>query len=400
MKKILLVVFLSLYHSLLIAQLNLNKGTISPMKYHQKIQGELVNDKLIIPVAVGKEKSKFIVDTGAPLCITEQLQQQKNYPVITEDSIVDANGKSHLTKIVNVDEITIGDLVYSNIPALVINFRGTPLECLKISGLVGSNLFRFGALQVDWKKKIVIIANSYKKLGLKKKDGSRLLINKVQSAPYLSINVNAGITDRLLIDTGSDDFYTFSKEGLEYVQSKGYMMDAVKYVSQGCGAIGLFGPDTVGSNKLIKVDSLTLGKMAHLHEFYTVTTNDDQSRVGVYLLKQGLTTIDFKNALFFFDLYTDSFNYEYVSFGFEVISDGGQLKVGSVWKDSEACKKGIRIGDEIINVKGLDMSNLKPCEVFLSFKQFIQSKKSVVVHTKKPNREKINKIELKRLVLD
>lgn len=382
------------------AQLNLNKGNVSPKKYYQEVKVEFVNNKLMLPLTISGSKAKFIIDTGAPLCITNQFQQQKKYPVLTTDSIIDANGKGHLTKIVQVDEIKIGEITYNNIPALVINLEGTALECLKINGLVGSNLFRFGALKIDWLNQKIFIADSYKKLGLKKEEGNRLLINQIQSAPYLTLNVNAGITDRLLIDTGSDDFYTFSKQGLDYVQSKGYLLDAVKYESKGCGSVGLFGPDTVSSNKLIKIDSLTIGKMAHLHEFYTVTTNDDQSRVGVYLLKQGVTTIDFKRSLFFFKLYSDKFDYKYISFGFDVINDNNRLKVGSVWKDSEACKKGIRVGDLIIDIEGLNISQFEPCDVFLKFNAFIEKQKNITVYLKKPNEDKVKEITLSRLKLD
>jgi predicted aspartyl protease len=382
------------------AQLNLNKGSVSPKKYYQEVDVEFVKNKLILPANIGGIHAKFILDTGAPLCISKQLQNQKNYKVIRVDSIIDANGKAHPTEIVEVDEISIGTLSYKNIPALVIDFKGTALECLKINGLIGSNLFRFGAIQIDWENQKVIITDSFKKLGLKRKDGARLLINTVQSSPYLTVDVDKGITDRLLVDTGSDDFYTFSIKGLEYVQSKGYLLDAVKYESKGCGSVGLFGPDTVGSNKLVKIDSITIGTMAHLHEFYTVTTNDDQSRIGIFLLKQGLTTIDFKKGLFFFKLYSNKFNYEYVSFGFEVINDKSQLKIGSVWKDSEACKKGIRVGDEIVNIEGLDVKKLNHCEVFLRFRKFIESRESIVVWVRTPNNESVKKIQLSRLDLD
>jgi len=399
MKRLLLIILVSHLFISVTAQLNLNKGNISPKKYHQEIDAEFVNGKLIVPANIGGIQTKFILDTGAPLCITKELQEKNNYRIIKTDSIIDANGKSHLTKIVNVDELKLGKLIYKNIPALVIDLSGTPLECFNTSGLVGSNLFRFGALQIDWEKEKVIIADSYKKLGLDKKDGSKLLVNTVQSSPYLTVNVNATITDRLLIDTGSDDFYTFSKKGLDYVQSKGYLTNAVKYESKGCSSIGLFGPDTVGSNKLVKMDSLTISKMAHLHEFYAVTTNDDQSRVGVFLLKQGITTIDFKKGLFFFKLYSNKFKYDYFSFGFDVINDDGKIVVGSVWKDSDACKQGIRVGDEVIDIEGFDLESKSLCDVFFQYKKFIATIENISIKVKNPKEDKIKLIKLERMKL-
>ncbi len=382
------------------AQLNLNKGSVSPKKYYQEINAEFTKNKLLIPANIGTIKAKFIIDTGAPVCISEELQQQKNYKIIKTDSIIDANGKSHLTKIVNVDEITIGELFYKNIPALVINFKGSILECFNADGLIGSNLLRLGAIQMDWAKQKVILTDSYKKLKLKKTDGNKLLINKVQSSPYLTVNINSSITDRLLIDTGSDDFYTFSEKGLKYVQSKGYLLNKVKYESQGSGFIGLFGPDTEGSNKLVRMDSLTIGKMAHLHDFYTITTNDDQSRIGVHLLKQGLTTIDFKRGLFFFELYSDKFRYDYVSFGFDIINKGDSILVGSVWKNSEAFEKGIRVGDEVVDIEGLNFKESSLCEMFFNIRKFIESAESIIISIRKPNSDTINKIELARLEMD
>ncbi|NJO87939.1 MAG: hypothetical protein HC831_02495 [Chloroflexia bacterium] len=76
------------------AQLNLNKGSVSPKKYYLEIDAEFTKSKLIIPANIRGTQTKFILDTGAPLCISNELQQQKNYKIVKVDSIIDANGKS------------------------------------------------------------------------------------------------------------------------------------------------------------------------------------------------------------------------------------------------------------------------------------------------------------------
>lgn len=399
MKKIFFLASLLFLNLNLIAQLNLNKGTILPRKYYQELQVEFVNNKLVMEAEIDGEKSKFILDTGAPLCITKEFQQKKQYKILFKDSIIDANGMSHFTEIVKVDKLKIGSLVFSNIPALVIDLKGSILECYGTNGLIGSNLLRFGAIQIDWKKQLVILTNSYKNLGLKKKDAEPLLVNEVQSSPYLSVKVGENITDRLLIDTGSGDFYSFTKVGLEFVQAKGHLKDAVIMESNGSSTIGLFGAYTQGSDKLVKIDSLTIGKMAHLHGFHTVTTNDDQSRIGVYLLKQGITTIDYLHELFFFQLYEDDFKYEYASFGFDLVYSQNKIIVGSVWRNSDADKKGLSVGDEFVALKGFNLDTKDFCQAFFDLKFFLTNLESIQLQYKKENSNEIKQIELNRMKL-
>lgn len=399
MKRLLFIILAIQFLININAQLNLNKGSVSPKKYHQEIIAEFVKDKLILPVSIDGIQTKFILDTGAPLCITKEFQNQKNYELIKSDSIIDANGNKHLTKIVKVREIKIGSITYNNIPALVIDLEGSALECFNSIGLIGSNLFRFGALQIDWANQKVTITDSYKKLGLKKAEGEKLLVNQVQSSPYLTVDINSTITDRLLIDTGSDDFYTFSKKGLKYVQSKGYLKEAVKYESKGSNSIGLFGSDSTASDKLVQIDSLTIGKMAHLHSFYTITTNDDQSRIGVHLLKQGITTIDYPKSRFFFKLYAKNFVYDYFSFGYSPVINNGKLIVGSIWEKSNADIKGLSVGDEIIDVEGFNLKSKSLCDVFFQYKNYIATKESIIITVKKANKGEIKVIELERMKL-
>ena len=399
MKRSIGALFFILFFIHINAQLKLNMGSFSVKNFYQETEAIFKNDKLIIEAEIGGTKSRFILDTGAPLCITNECQQKNQFKILKLDSITDANGVNHLTKIVNVDEIKIGALVFNNIPAIVIEKESPTLECVNANGLIGSNLLRFCTIQIDWKKQKVIFAKSYKELYLNKKDAEKLLINEVQSAPYLTINVDAKITDRLLIDTGSEDFYAFSIKGLEYVQSKGYLKESVKYISTGSNSIGLFGPNLNVSDKLLKIDSLTIGKMAHLHEFYSVTTNDDQSRLGVYLLSQGIMTIDYPKGLFFFQLYEKDFEYNYYSFGFEPVKQGNKLIIGSIWKNSAADLAGLSAGDEIVDVGDLSLNKEDICDSYFQLKKFIKEKQVITLHIKQSESDQIKKVQLQRMKL-
>jgi len=399
MKQLLLASFMIIHSLNINAQLNLNKGTVSPRKYYQELNSEFVNGKILMEAEIGGSKSKFILDTGAPLCITQECQEKNNYQLLYETTITDANGLNHQSKIVNVKEFKIGDLIYRNIPALVVDLKSSVLECFGVDGLIGSNLLRFGAVQIDWKNQKVILSNSYKNFHLQKADGEPLLVNDVQSSPYLTVSINAKITDRLLIDTGSDDFYSFTVKGLDYVQSKGYLKEAVLMKSNGSSSVGLYGSFIQGSDKLVKIDSLTIGKMAHLHGFHTVTTNDDQSRIGVYLLRQGLTTIDYPNELFFFKLYNSDFKYEYVTFGFDFIIDNKKIIAGSVWIDSDAEKKGLSVGDEIIDIEGFNLPEKDICQAFFELKKFIKDQQSIKLQYRQKADGQIKQIELSRMKL-
>ena len=69
----LLIVFVSQFF---VAQnVDFDKGTILQKKYYEVIQYESVYDKIIIPVTINGKNYRFLLDTGAPNLISNEVMK-------------------------------------------------------------------------------------------------------------------------------------------------------------------------------------------------------------------------------------------------------------------------------------------------------------------------------------
>jgi hypothetical protein len=187
-----------------------NEGGSTQNDYFSSIPYENINGKIILNVNIKGKIYKFILDTGAPTSISSELFNELNPPLISKIPILDANNKIDSLSVVRLNEIMVGDAIFSNIPTLVVK-NNIIFDCFQIDGFIGSNLLRSSVLQIDHNSKNIIITNDNNKLTLNQKHSSDLFLDN-QSGPIITIylkNKNKA-KEQLLLDLGMNGFYDLS----------------------------------------------------------------------------------------------------------------------------------------------------------------------------------------------
>jgi hypothetical protein len=345
------ILLLTLISSHIYSQnIDLNIGKVKSKEYYEEVGFEFIKNKIIIPVTIEGKEYKFILDTGAPNIISNEINNLISPELIKTIPVSDANGKKENLNVVSVKSLILGNVEFINTATLVYDLNANPIfKCFGIDGFIGSNMLRKSIIQIDSKKKIVTITDSQKKLSLNKKESTKIKFIGNQSSPYIWINLKGldNGKEHVLIDTGMDGLYDVSKRNYQIFKEKEIFNVTGK--SKGASSLSLFGDASMDEHYELLLPSLKLID-TEFENVVTHTTNDNNSRIGAELLEYGIMTIDFKNKRFYFKPNSRKRNLNNFDFGFSRTLKDEKLIVGFVW--DEELKNKLSYGDEILEING------------------------------------------------
>jgi len=194
--------------------ITLNIGETKSKDYYEEISFEFIEDKVIIPVEIQGKAYRFILDTGAPNMISEEIYQAINPELINSVLVKDANEKADTLKIVSVEKIKLGNITFEKVATLVYDTKSTLLKCFNVDGLIGSNMLRNSIIQVDTKKNLLILTDNRNRLDLNKQKSGNIELLGIQSMPYvwLELKGEETVSEQLVIDLGASGTYDISQE--------------------------------------------------------------------------------------------------------------------------------------------------------------------------------------------
>ncbi len=117
-----------------------NSGFVEIKNNVEKIELTFINELPFCQVEIGGKIFRFLVDTGAPTVISDEIFQSLKLKVSHTSLVTDSENKKRKQKYVLLPQIKIGNLVFKDIGSIVINFDNNELKCFGFDGIVGANL--------------------------------------------------------------------------------------------------------------------------------------------------------------------------------------------------------------------------------------------------------------------
>ncbi|WP_242131925.1 aspartyl protease family protein [Aestuariivivens marinum] len=350
-------------------------GKPTSKNYYTEIQYKNIRGKLIIPVTINNTNYNFLFDTGAPNLISSALMKEIKSSNSKSISVSDANQNKQRMELISIPLLTLGNVSFKNTSALV--FNGTNnlvFDCYKIDGIIGSNILRKSIVQIQSEKNLIILTNDLNKLQLNKQTGMDLVLQSNQSSPYISINIKdkKNAKENVLIDTGASGFYDMCKSNYKTLEEYNILSHSTR--GEGTSSIGLFGNSEAETQYLVKIPEIEIDGHTFTN-ISTITTSDDNSRIGADILEHGIMTLDFKHKRFHFDAYKAKSDLTEKNFGFTPTIQDNNLIVGIVW--SEDLKDKIHVGDKILKINDMDLLSMDICDLLTEDSPF---KVSNIIH--------------------
>lgn len=305
--------------------------------------------KLSVKVLVNGVEGNFLLDTGAPCCVTGSFARKAG---IAADStktveVQDSNGALATTHLVELAELRLDPSVSFARLEAVLWEPGHLMEQFGVDGIIGYNLFRRGAIQFDAERRTFTFASSIDKLTVDYASAIPLVDD--QFLALLKVNLGGGACDTVMFDSGAAAFYEISAASLDRLMQKG--KKAVRVLGSGSGILsfGAAGLESGSVKRRVCLPEFALGR-ARFRKVTSVTTDAPDSRMGSALLRHGALTIDYMGRMAYFlpkerravNLYEKDWDVVIT-----VMNDS--LCAGLVWDYAKLPLKG---GERIVGVNG------------------------------------------------
>lgn len=255
--------------------------------------------KLMVKVLVNGVEGHFLIDTGAPCCVTGTFARKAG---IEADSartvdVQDSNGALASTHLVELAELKLTPSVSFTRLEAVLWEPGHLMEQFGVDGIIGYNLFRRGAIQFDATQRTFTFASSVDKLSVDYTTAIPLVNDRFLA--LLQVNLGGGACDTVMFDSGASAFYEISALSLDRLEKKG--KKAVRVLGSGSGILsfGAAGLEDGSLKKRVCLPDFSLGR-ARFRDVTSVTTDAPNSRMGSALLQHGALTIDYLGRMAYF----------------------------------------------------------------------------------------------------
>ena len=360
MKKITLVILLTgiFVNTKIVAQdFSFNQGGANS-DYFEIITYEIKNEKILVDVVLGGKKRKFILDTGSSTMITENLYKELKPEIISTELVLDKFNNKDTLIVVSLDEINFGGVIFRNIPAYALNITPDWFECLRVDGIIGSNMLRKSIVQISSKDKTITLTNNQKKLNLNKDHISELKLNET-SYPIVKFKIEK-VPLRLLFDSGDEQLLSLSNNLMNKIIN-GEKKNPFEVISKGYGShtLGLIGVEQNSIKSRVKVSFIEINK-TRMRNLVFDTENSMQSCIGAKLLDYGVVTIDYLNENFSFEPFESKIDLTEKKWQISPTMINGQFVVGTVW--GELISQ-IKPEDKIIAIDSINYEESNICDL-------------------------------------
>lgn len=336
-----------------------------------EISFTVIRDKILIPIQIQGDTFQFILDTGGSLSISKAIQDKFQFKQTGQAKVIGINKLSKSVPYVKIPLVKIGDLRFKNYSGTVSDYSIFPYHCLSFGGIIGRDFLKGLVMQLDLDQQKMILTDRPNRLRLDPADAIPLKLDRRTGLPYITVTLAPFGKESLVFDSGSDDLFSFKTSKVEkYSRQEKFKKHSFE---------ALYGVTSMGASGVIPAPSksyrtpipkMQIGNYI-ITDFYSDISKKSRSRIGVGLLKYGLVTIDYGRQKFYFQAHQprQEVAEKVSSIGFIPRYLSGAYRVTAISSSSEAAQKGLKIGDEILQINELDLRNpdhVDHCDLYLN----------------------------------
>jgi hypothetical protein len=339
----------------------MSKGEIEQQQFISEIPFDYAMGLIILKVDIEGKEYDFLYDTGAPNVISKELAQELNLKPYVSIKTSDSQGKKEELDYLLLPKVRIGCIDFLNTGAAVADLkRSSVIACLNVDGIIGANLMRKAIWQIDYENQVIRISNSIDSLDIE--NGECIPFDqKITGTPVAEINVNGIIVKNVTIDTGSNGGFSLAEK--TYREAK----DSLAPLAIGIGTTtsGLYGLGEVDTNYYTTFPSVSIGEIKLTNQLVDFNKGKSLTLGNSFFENYDVTYNWFEKEMILTNK-KEHDNSSFESFGFSYFLTDNKLLVSLLIEGSDAENNGIKRGDQIIAINGVDYSEMtleKWCDI-------------------------------------
>lgn len=320
----------------------------------------------------GKGPYLFYLDSGGHDLISPRLARELGLEVEGEGRSGGAGESTVEEGYTKVDSITIGGVVLKNQTIPVLETSPPEVVGEKIGGLLGLEFFERFVTKIDYAANTVTFEDpAHFSIVERRSAGTAVPFKFYEHMPQVAGRFD-GISARYDIDTGSSQTVTMTRPFVERTGLRARYPDAVTLVDG-------FGTGGATRSTIIRATSLALGKEEVERPAASLSTAQHGAfsdpvyagNIGNGALRHFRVTFDYPHETMYLApvAHPDLSAYGYNRTGIIVILDHGNLKVVDASPGTPAAEAGIKAGDLLTSVGGVDVTRKPLREIKQMLKQ-------------------------------
>jgi len=349
----------------------LSGGTVQNTDFKVEIPFTYIDERISVKSKINDSDKEytFILDTYSPCMVREGLI--RSIPLDTLD-LTEQMGRQLEGSIMKplfpiYRTISLGEAVFNDIGAMVMREdEDNPFIQVLEDGLIGANLLKCCVWQFNFQEMKIVITDKRDKLDhLIRAIQVPFKPISIQQSPNIQITLNGEDRIDVQFDTGSKGFLTFSSVSLLSLVDSA---EAVALHRRSISPIKKPGAD-IETYHLVKLKTLKIGEKT-FHDLpvgvYRTQDEKDTARgaIGIEFMKYFIVTIDWpENQLYLTPIEGQEMKHNIRTFGLTYGYFDGAVRVASMYGGSDAEKKGIKIGDPVIEINGQRVDNLSEDQI-------------------------------------
>lgn len=327
-------------------------GRVYQSDFNETVNLEIRNNLIFVPITINATEYLFLLDSGAPFSISEELQNEHAFKKLSNGNIIDSDHNRKKVSWVQVDSLHIGNIEFINQTAFVGNFNTNPiLNCLGIDGIIGSNLMRHCNWTIDQEQKKLSLSNTIDKKSIEKSITIPFRTDH-QYNIFLNINFGQALVKNVLLDYGANGSVTLNEEIFATLKEKGIIGET--FLEKGVQQTGIIGKPIDINQEITRLDSVRI--INQQLDNVDIKTGKTVS-IGNKVLLRFIVTIDWKNKNLYLTEteFKDDFN---PSYGYKIgYTYEKGMYIQSVIENSNAQKLGVMPNMQVAKIDTLDFEN-------------------------------------------
>lgn len=311
----------------------------------EKINLTFANELPLIKVSINGKPYQFLFDTGAPTVISNAVYSELNLKEKHKRNVGDSQKNKQQQVFTVLPEMTVDQIVFKNIGAVVVDLEGHEFGCLKIDGIIGANQMAKLFWRINYSENLLEATKDLKQFPTEDYETVFKFFSLSQKTPIIESKIlNKKIN--LTFDTGFTGSIKIAENNYDPKNGK------VKFVeTYGVNSVGAFGTGKPLSSYHFRANDLMLAGQKFENE---IIMTGNSSLVGNEFLKKFKFIIDWENNKVYLHRIKNSPS-KMESFGFAYRFIDLKAKVVLVFQGNDVP---LKIDDEILSINDTSFENL------------------------------------------
>ena len=367
--KLVCILLITLQSSLLCSSQNINKllkkGSVEDKDYTTTFKYEPYGNAIIVKVLIKNKEYRLLFDTGAVTAISPRMVEELNLETLGKKEVFDISTTSRVLDFVKIDTIHFNSINFLNTIAVVLDIETVKdFKCLKIDGFLGANFMMNSIWEIDMVKQEITFTNTIDSITIP------------ENAPYSKIFIGYDGTPAITSFLGKEKLYSTI---IDYGYGGGISLFSydfknllnknpeIKYIkNNGSTLAGVYGDIKTSKSYKAIVDNFKTGKFEAPNTL--ISFGEIESRViGAGFLKNYKVVLSWKHRkAWFIDNVKPEEKITVKANGFGFRLEEKSVFISSIYENSEAEQKGLKIDDKILSINDFDYTNVtdeKWCEI-------------------------------------